>query len=440
MANLSLETKASQTFSHRLRLSRQMKLSIALLQMPLFKLNEFVKEQVEVNPLLETVNLKSNEPGLPAARNGPDGQENPDYENKENLVTQPETLQEHLLRQLSLVADSPEERETGKLIIGNLDDNGYLRCSIEEITALSGANPGKAKKTLSLVQTFDPLGVCARDLRECLLIQLRAKKEGSSLAARIIDKYLPCLEKKRYGYIAKMLGETEEKIKESIEIIATLEPKPGRSFSRDNSPRLVPDVILKKSGDYYQAILNDEQLPQININHKYRLMAAEKNASEEVREYLKERLEAARSLICAIEKRKETLREITRELALAQKGFLDNGEPELCPLTLGDIAKKIGKHKSTICRAIANKYVQTPWGILELSYFFDPGVRQKNGLLFSSKAIKSEIKGLLGNEETPLTDREIVDSLRKKGIHICRRTLAKYRMQLKIPSSRLRGK
>jgi len=432
MVNIYFELRPSQKFAHRLSLTPRMKLSIGILQMPLAKLNQFIKEQVEINPLLDTEKAPLRQKNC--SLEDEDGQ---DY--RESLITSPVTLQEHLLRQLHLIADSQEERKIGELIIGNLDDNGYLRCPIEEIAECAETSLPEAKGTLSIIWTLDPIGVGARDLRECLLIQIKAKGEEDSLAGRIIDKYLPFLENKRYGYIAKKLKAPQEKIKESIKMISKLEPKPGRSFNTECSVRLIPDAALRKNEQGYEVISNDCEFPKININQKYMLMAKEKNTPEEVKEYLRERLEAARSLIEAVKKRKETVRRITEEIARAQKGFLDNGELNFQPLTLEYIAGKTGKHKSTVCRAIANKYIQTPWGILELRYFFNSGIKQENGGILSSKAAKSKIKNLIGDEEKPLTDREIADSFKKDGMRISRRTLAKYRMQLGILSSKSRG-
>jgi len=433
MVNIYLKLKPTQKFAHKLRLTPRMKLSIDLLQMPLSKLNQFIKEQLEINPLLDS------EKTPPRQENySPEDEDRKGY--RESLITSPVTLQQHLLRQLYLAVNSQEEREIGELIIGNLDDNGYLRCPIEEIAECAEISLPKVKKTLSMIWVFDPIGVGTRDLRECLLIQIKAKREEDSLAGRIIDKYLSFLEKKRYGYIAKKLKASQEKIKDAVMIIAKLEPKPGRSFNSENSVRLIADAALKRNEQGYEVIFNDGDFTQININQKYRLMAKQKNTPGEVKEYLRERLEAARSLICAVRKRKETVRRITEEIARAQKGFLDNGELNFQPLTLEYIAGKTGKHKSTVSRAIANKYIQTPWGILELRYFFNSGIKQENGGILSSKAAKSKIKDLIENEGKPLTDREIADCFKKDGMRIARRTLAKYRMQLRILSSKSRGK
>jgi RNA polymerase sigma-54 factor len=447
---MQLQLKPCQKLTQKLSLTPQMRLAIHLLQMPLVKLKEFIKAEAEVNPLLDIGNGREFE------------EENYNFADEakqnyqESLITASATLQEHLLRQLQLIVNFEEERKIGELIIGNLDDNGYLRCSLEEIAESAKTELSKAEEVLFIVQTFDPVGVGARDLRECLLLQLKAKGEENSLPGQIVDKYLSYLEKKRYSYIAKKLsaesavgGEggsasgrkvSAEDIKEALETIASLEPKPGRSFSTERAIRLIPDAILNRNPQGYEVIFSDWELPQLTINDKYRQMIRREDTPQEAKEYLRERVKAVHSLINGIKKRQETIQEIIEEIVSVQKDFLDSGEFNFKPLTLDYIAKKIGKHKSTVSRAIANKYLETPWGILELRYFFGSGVRQENGALLSSKAVKSKIKDLIENEskEKPLIDREIADYLKQEGISVSRRTIAKYRQQLKILPSQLR--
>jgi RNA polymerase sigma-54 factor len=433
--------------------------------MPLVKLKEFIQEQAEVNPLLDIGNGKEFGLDLLACdeSESPLMQENYNFKDEEkqnyqeSLITAPATFQEHLLRQLRLLANSEEERKIGELIIGNLDDNGYLRCPIEEIGESAETDPSKVEEVLSIIQTFDPIGVGARDLRECLLLQLKAKGEEDSLPGQIVDKYLSYLGDKKYSYIAKKLSAegarlpdgqgsasggkvSVEEVKEAMKTITGLEPKPGRSFNTERTVRLIPDAILKKNKQGYEVILNDGELPQLTINDKYRQMIKQEDTSKEVKEYLRGRLEAVHSLINGIKKRKETIQRIIEEIISVQKDFLDNEEYNLKPLTLEYIAKRIGKHKSTVSRAVANKYVQAPGGIFELRYFLSSGVKQKNGEFLSSKAIKSKIKDLIENEnkEKPLSDQEIVSLLAQDGISISRRTISKYRKQLKILYSNLR--
>ncbi|MBU4374034.1 MAG: RNA polymerase factor sigma-54, partial [Euryarchaeota archaeon] len=404
-------------------------------QMPLLKLKEFIERQIEENPLVNAE--KDKEPELDFGYNF-DDEEKKNY--RESLITKPATLQEHLLRQLHLFTGSDDERKIGELIIGNIDDNGYLGCSVEEISESNKTPVSEVEKILFLIQTFDPIGIGARNLRECLLIQLKAKGRENSLAWQIIDKYLPDLEKKRFDYIAKKTRTSVEKIKEAMKEIANLEPKPGRCFNDEKAIHLIPDAVLKKDKDKYEVIFNDWELPRISLNDKYKKMIKQKDTPQDAREFLKERLKAARSLIEAVNKRKETIQKVTEAIVYVQKDFLDKGEAQFKPMTLSQIANMVGKHKSTVSRAISNKYVQTPYGIFELRNFLNSGVKQETGEFLSSKTIKSKIKNLIENEgkENPLTDQKITERLKQQGISISRRTVAKYRDQLKILPSQSR--
>jgi RNA polymerase sigma-54 factor len=432
---MELSLKPSNKLTYKFRLTPQMRLSINLLQMPLVKLKDFIEKQVEENPLL---NMESVKPPREISY-GLTGEDDQSY--KESLITKPATLQDHLLSQLQLLADSDNVRKIGELIIGNINDDGYLDCPIEEIKPEScKIARSEIGKVLSLIQTFDPIGVGARDLRECLLLQLKAKDREDSPAYKIVDNYLPYLQNKRYDYIAKKIEAPVEKIKEAMKEIANLEPKPGRAFSTEKPVYLIPDAIVRKNKDGYELIPNDWELPRITLNEKYKKMLQQKDAPEDAKVYLTERLKAARSLINAISKRRETIRQVTETIVSIQNGFLENGAADFKPMTLEQIAKRIGKHKSTVCRAVTGKYLQTPQGIFELRSFLSSGIKQESGGFFSSKAIKSKIKELMDDENKakPLTDLKIVDLFKKDGISIARRTVAKYRAQLKILSSKSR--
>jgi len=433
---MQLELKPANKLIYKFRLTPQMRLAISLLQMPLVKLKEFVEKQVEENPLLNLENVK------PPKEVNYDFTSVEDQNYKERLITKPATLQDHLLSQLQLLADSDDVRETGELIIGNINDDGYLGCPTEDIKPKSGKIArSEVGKVLSLIQTFDPIGVGAKDLRECLLLQLRAKDREDSPAYKIVDSYLPYLQNKRYDYIAKKIEVPVEKIKEAIKEIANLEPKPGRAFNTEKPVYLIPDAIVRKNKDGYELTPNDWELPRITLNEKYKRMLKQKDTPEDAKVYLNERLKAARSLINAISKRRETIRQVTETIVSIQNGFLENGAADFKPMTLEQIAKRIGKHKSTVCRAVTGKYLQTPQGIFELRSFLSSRVKQENGDFLSSKAIKSRIRDIINNEnkEKLLADEDIVDLFKKDGISIARRTVAKYRGQLKILSSKSRA-
>ena len=272
------------------------------------------------------------------------------------------------------------------------------------------------------------------------MLQIKAKGEENSLAGQIINRYLPYLEKKRFEFIAKKLKVSVERIKEAIKEIANLEPKPGRSFNTERAVRLMPDAILKRNNDTYEVMLNDWELPSLNLNPKYKRMLKQKDVTEDTKEYLKERLKAAKFLINAIDKRKETIQRVTEAIVYIQKDFLDNGMQNLKPMTLSQIANLVDKHKSTVSRTVSNKYLQTPNGIFELRHFLNSGLKQENGEFYSSKAIKSKIKELIEkeNKENPLTDQQVTNHFKQEGISISRRTIAKYRHQLKVLSSQSR--
>ncbi len=452
---MPLEVKLQPKLIYKLRLTPQIKLALKLLQLPLAQLKEYIKEEIEKNPLLEpSEDTTSSNGKLDEILKKIENRENKESESdilwteegedkkqyRESLISTSLTLQEHLSRQLHLFANSEDERKIGESIIENINDNGYLDCSIEKIAESNRTTKSQVEKVLALIQTFDPIGVGARDLRECLWLQLRAKEEENSLAGLIVDKYLPFLEKKRYEYIAKKLKRSVKEIKNAIKEIAKFQPRPGCSFSQEITQRLIPDAILKKNKDGYEVIPNDWELPRFSLNAKYKEMLKKNDTPTEVKEYLQERLKAGRSLIDAVNKRKETIQKIIEEIVYAQKDFLDNGATHFKPLTLSQIADRIGKHKSTVSRAISNKYVHTPYGIFKLRDFINSGVKQENGELFSSKTIKAKIKALIESEKKkkPLSDLEISSCLKQQGIFVSRRTITKYRYQLKILPSKSR--
>ena len=446
---MPLEVKLTPKLTYKLRLSPQMRLSLNLLQLPLVKLKEYVIEQIEKNPLLEPVNNESVptdkqisdiEQAAMESQNTWSEEDKEKRQYRESLITTSPTLQEHLLKQLYLLTSTDEERKIGELIIGNIDDNGYLRCSIEDIAESGKTTKFEVEKVLAFIQTFDPIGIGARNLRECLLLQLKAKMEENSLIGQIVDKYLSFLEKKRYKYIAKKNKVSVEEIKETMKEIANLEPKPGRSFSTERTVRLVPDAMLKKNKDEYEVILNDWELPHITINDKYKKMLKEKNTPQDAKKYLLERLNAAKALIGAICKRRETIKEVIEDIVYFQKDCLDKEMGNFKPMNLSQIANRIGKHKSTVSRAISNKYLHTPYGILELRHFLNSGIKQENGELYSSKNIKLKILEWIRDEDKskPLTDQEMVNLFKQNEISISRRTIAKYRTQLKILPSQSR--
>jgi len=436
---MELSLKPANKLTYKFRLTPQMRLAFHLLQMPLVKLKELIKKEAEENPLLTVENA-------PPPRDAGYKLSEEEMNYRESLLTKTPTLAEYLLRQLELSVESDDEREIGEAIIGSINEAGYLEGSIEDLVKSNSYQPAIVEKVLNLIQTFDPSGVGARDLRECLLIQLKSKGKGEgSLACRIVDKYLPYLKDKRYAHIAKKLSNKGGKvsvdmIKDAIKELAGLEPKPGRSFNTEEAVYLIPDAILKKGEKGYEAIFNEWELPRITLNAKYKNMLKQAGTPEDAKAYLKERIQAARTLINAVQRRNETIQKVIEEIVNIQKESFDNDGIDLKPMTLEQIGKRIGKHKSTVSRAVVSKYIQTPRGIVELRSFFGSGVRQVNGGLMSSGAIKTKIRDLIKSEEQegPITDQGIADSLKKGGISVARRTVTKYRGQLKILSSKSR--
>ncbi len=436
---MELSLKPANKLTYKFRLTPQMRLAFHLLQMPLVKLKELIKKEAEENPLLTVENA-------PPPRDAGYKLSEEEVNYRESLLTKAPTLSEYLLRQLELSAESDDEREVGEAIIGSINEAGYLEGSIEDLVKSTSYQPAIVEKVLNLIQTFDPSGVGARDLRECLLIQLKSKGKGElGLACRIVDKYLPYLKDKRYAHIAKKLSNkggnvSVEMIKDAIKELAGLEPKPGRSFNTEEAVYLIPDAILKKGEKGYEAIFNEWELPRITLNAKYKNMLKQAGTPEDAKAYLKERIQAARTLINAVQRRNETIQKVIEEIVSIQRESFDHEEIDLKPMTLEQIGKRIGKHKSTVSRAVVSKYIQTPRGIVELRSFFGSGVRQVNGGLISSGAIKTKIRDLIESEEQegPITDQGIADSLKKGGISVARRTVAKYRGQLKILSSKSR--
>lgn len=446
---MPLKVKPLNKLIYKLRLTPQMRMEINLLQMPLVKLREVIEHHLEENPVLELQGVKqppsedvpcaySAEEGMPAENTDSGYAEDEDSRDyKTSLIVKPATLAEHLLKQLRLLAPSDDLLKIGEHLIGYIDEDGYLSCSLEEIAGTAQTGVKKVQQALCLIQTFDPAGVAARDIRESLLLQLQSRKRQDSLACRIVDKYLPDLEKKKYPLIAQGLGVSIQKVRDAIKEIARLEPKPGRRFNTEESVHLVPDAFLKKTSQGYEVQFNDTDLPRLTINKKYQNMIRQKDVPAAAREYLRERVAAARALIYAVKKRRQTIQKVIEAIVVLQNDFLDKGAGHLKPMTLSAVAKLAEKNKSTVSRTLSSKYLHTPWGIMELRYFLNSGIRQSDQTALSSKAVKGEIIKLIQGEKRikPLSDREIAERLKQKGIGVARRTIAKYRHQLKILSS-----
>jgi RNA polymerase sigma-54 factor len=353
------------------------------------------------------------------------------------LLTVKPNLQTHLLRQLR-ISDCPDYN-LGELIIGNIDEDGYLRTSTQEIAAISGSAVEKVEEILALIQTFGPAGIGARNLKECLLIQLRARQGENPLAMKIVSKYLEELEKKKYSQIARNLTVDIEDVREATKIIAALEPKPGYKFNPVSPQYILPDVSVKKIDGEYQIIVNDADLPMLRINPFYKKLL-KNDRSPETQKYLTEKFKSALWFIKSIEQRKRTIYRVAECIVKRQREFLDKGISFLKPLRLKDIARELNLHESTVSRVTSNKYIETVQGVFELKYFLSGALQNDEDRAMSTRSIKAKIAEVIKNENPgePFSDNEIAELMKKNGINIARRTVAKYRERLRILPSNLR--
>jgi RNA polymerase sigma-54 factor len=346
-----------------------------------------------------------------------------------------------LIEQLNFSKLTPEECEIGEYIIGNIDDNGYLCCSLEEIIDSLKSDPALTEKVLGIIQKFDPPGVGARNLRESLLIQLRERKLEGSLAYRIVDEYLSDLDKKSHSQLAKSLGVTFEEVQEAMDLIRTLSPKPTMGRFSPGATPIIPDLIVERVGDGYAVFHNDRNIPRLRINPIYKeLIKKQSTSSPEERKYVKEKLEQARWFLNAINQRRSTMIKTMEAVVEEQKDFFEHGMSHLKPLTMQAIAEKLGMNVATISRVANDKYVQTPQGVFEIRYFFNTGVQKQDGEELSRLNVKQMLEEIIKKEDIlqPLSDQEIYALLKEEGLNIARRTVTKYREELKILPARFR--
>jgi len=341
-------------------------------------------------------------------------------------------------------AEEPKIREIGGAIIGNLDDDGYLVASVEEIAAMGEWPVTDVERALQHVQTFDPIGVAARDLQECLWLQIRHLGLEGTPTEKIVTEHLRLLQNHQVPEIARRLGMPIEDLKEHIEIIRNLDPKPGSRYNPQQSQYVIPDVYVVKVEDQYVAMLNEEGLPQLRISPTYRRLL-DKNVAgtaenNETRAYVKDKFRSALWLIKSVDQRQKTIQKVANSIINFQREFLDHGIEYLRPLVLRDVANDIGMHESTVSRVVNNKYMHTPQGVFELKFFFHSGISSSYGDSVSSVTIKQRIRKIIENEDPrkPLSDSKIVSILQKEGLMLARRTIAKYREELKIPTSNQR--
>jgi RNA polymerase sigma-54 factor len=485
--------------SQKLIMTPQLQQAIKLLQLSRLELQQTLTQHLMENPLLEELqadaeeidsatgeewNLEKKEAegsDSGAEEPKPEGAENPeelsangweDYFDSDRragdteypsasqdelpsydqTVVKAQSLEDHLLWQLGLSGLSETEKAVGRMIIGNLDDDGYFRTPLEDIASEAGLSVEQVEAVLKHIQSFDPAGVAARDLQECLLIQLRYLDRNigivdgrrirlkDSLVESIVIHHLKDLEKKHYGRIAKALDATIEEVLAATHIIEGLEPKPGRPYFTADNYVIVPDVFVVKNEDEWVVLLNDDGMPRLRISPYYKqLMGSGKPSSDATKAYLEEKLRGAQWIIRSIEQRNKTIIKVVGSIIKFQEAFFEKGVQYLKPLVLKQVADDIGLHESTISRVTANKYMYCPQGILELKYFFNTGIQRadQSEEELSSVTVREMIRKMVAEEDAqhPLKDQEIAARLQKNNIMIARRTVAKYRSEVHIPSA-----
>ena len=356
------------------------------------------------------------------------------------------SLQEHLMEQVRLSEISAEQRPVAEMLVGNIDDYGYLKATVDELSVSTGIVAEKILDVLKIIQTFHPVGVGARDLRECLMLQMERpdprtnKVRTHTMEYRIVKDFMTELGKRRMPEIARGLGADVLDVQEAVGRIGLLEPRPGRAFLPDNDQYVTPEVFVVKQGEEFLVTTNNDQVPHLRISNTYKDLMAQADSSPEVREYIREKIRAGKFLIKSLHQRQTTILNIAREIVKRQREFMEKGVAFLKPLTMVMVAEVVGVHETTVSRAVSGKYMQTPQGSFEMKYFFTSGIQTASGEGMSNTSVKDMIDAMFKAEDTakPLSDQEVVLMLAEKGIVIARRTVAKYRSELNILPSNLR--
>ncbi len=472
---MAIQQKLHTKLVQKLILTPSLQQAIKLLPMSTLELSDLLNQEMVENPMLEEVpteelqpvdqTQQQEKPEEPkATQEKGDTWDDQDYEYFfgdylddgyrpktptevkelppiENTLSTSSSLADHLMWQLSLQTDDDLLREIGSAIIGNLDDDGYLVASLDELASMGPWKTEDVERTLKLVQGFDPIGVAARDLQECLLLQIRHLGLEGTHTERIVADHLRLLQNHQVPELARKLGLTIDDIKQHIEIVRHLDPKPGSRYNPSQSQYVIPDVYVVKVEEQYVALLNEEGLPQLRISPVYRrLLDKGAENSDETRAYVKDKFRSALWLIKSVEQRQKTIHKVATSIINFQKDFLDHGIEHLRPLVLRDVANDIGMHESTVSRVVTNKYMHTPQGVFEMKYFFHSGIASSYGEAVSSVTIKQRIRKIIEAEDPrkPLSDSKIVSILQREGLELARRTIAKYREELKIPTSNQR--
>ena len=459
-------------------LSPQLQQSLLILQTPLLELRNLVQQEMETNPVLEEL------PDLPA----PDEPSEAEASAEENFDSEfqklasldeewrdymaqsasygaagsrgsreaqdkrqfffdsipvQETLHQNLIGQLNQSLLSATDRKAAELIVGNIDDNGFLQSTLEEMALNSGIPKEDFEKMLALIQTFYPAGVGAHDLRECLLIQLRRAGKERSLEYKVVSEHMEDLGRRRFPEIARRMGISVEDVQKAADNIARLNPRPGQVFAAAPQNYVLPDLVVEKVDGEYQITLNNEQIPHLRISNLYKDIIASGDAqSSEVKNYIRDKIRSGKFLIRSIHQRQQTIFNMAQQIVLRQRDFLEHGPSHLKPMRMGEVADAVGVHETTVSRAVSGKYMATPQGVFEMKYFFTSGYETTTGESLSNISVKEAILDLVKHENgsAPLSDHEIVEILAERGIPIARRTVAKYRDELNILPSHMRRK
>ncbi len=475
---MALELRQQLRLTQQLVMTPQLQQAIKLLQLARLELLEVINQEMEENPLLEDApegmpaeadaggNPITTPPETPplepvtmeeTARAdidwsnylgeyntpGPvyfeaEQREVPEYE---NFIARRESLSEHLMWQLLLSLPTRREERIGSAIIGNLNRDGYLQATLDEIATLAEADTSEAESVLGKMQSFDPPGVCARDLRECLLIQVRQLGLHDSIVVQIIQNHVKHLENKNYKAISRVLGIGLDDVLSAVEIITRMEPKPGRQFSDEEPQYISPDVFVYKVGDEFVIVLNEDGMPKLRISSFYKEALSSKGAefAGHTRDYIKNKLRSAVWLIRSIHQRQRTIYKVVESIIRYQRDFLEKGIAHLKPMVLRDVAWDIEMHESTVSRVTTNKYVHTPQGIFELKFFFNSSINRFDGAAIASASVKDKIRQIIESEDPtkPYSDKKMVEILKSSNINIARRTVAKYREMLGVlPSNK----
>jgi RNA polymerase sigma-54 factor len=459
-------------------LSPQLQQSLLILQTPLLELRNLVQQEMETNPVLEELpeEVRTDERGdaEPSADDNFDNEfqklasldeEWRDYmaqsgsyssdgsrnsreaqEKRQFLfdsIPVQDTLQQNLIGQLNQGVLSASDRKAAELVIGNIDDNGFLQSTPEEMALNSGIPREDFEKMLALIQSFYPPGVGARDLRECLLIQLQRQEKENTLEYKIVSEHMEDLGRRRFPEIARRAGVSVEDVQKAAGNIATLNPRPGQVFAAAPQNYVLPDVIVEKVDGEYQITLNNEQIPHLRISNLYKdIIASGNTQSSEVKDYIRDKIRGGKFLIRSIHQRQQTIFNIAEQIVSRQRDFLEHGPSHLKPMIMREVADAVGVHETTVSRAVSGKYMATPQGVFEMKYFFTSGYQTATGESLSNVSVKETILDLVKHENgsAPLSDHEMVEILGERGIPIARRTVAKYRDELNILPSHMRRK